>query len=347
MADNVFLDSASAMGLIFLWTIKVGNCIQPSRKISVLTDEPGNGMLSEDEDIVQEEELADVRSLTITNPNGDLDKLSLQLELEKMKMQAATAAATAAAEVEERKAVAAERAATTAAEEEERKAAAAERAATAAAEVQERKAAAAEQAATAAAELEERKAAAAERTAAAAASLEHTAKNLNWPQDKWYLIIQNSLTAVSPGDVVQEECLAVTRSSIKDTPTESSSNPLPVSEPMDFNELMISPLREKNQRPYTITQRISPTNYIIATPDKRKLKALEEELWHYKEREQMFIVKKERLLVENERLNWENEAMQKELSEELGNKRESSSDDSSENERDVCKTVFMREGTSV
>ncbi|XP_068211951.1 uncharacterized abhydrolase domain-containing protein DDB_G0269086-like [Palaemon carinicauda] len=231
-----------------------------------------------DEDIVPEEELADVRALTVTNPNGDLDKLSLQLELEKMKLQAATAAA----EVEERKAAAAERAATAAAEVEERKAAAAERAATAATLVEREKAAtereraaAAERAATAAAELEERKAAAAERTAAAAASLERikvetaleqqekeseqknkalrvrlqiereaatvterdlafirlkekeegklipepfdvgkvqkllptfeerepdnyfsvfedTAKNLNWPQDKWYLIIRNS-----------------------------------------------------------------------------------------------------------------------------------------------------------
>ncbi|XP_068211139.1 uncharacterized abhydrolase domain-containing protein DDB_G0269086-like [Palaemon carinicauda] len=231
-----------------------------------------------DEDIVPEEELADVRALTVTNPNGDLDKLSLQLELEKMKMQAATAAATAAtaaAEVEERKAAAAERAATAAAEVEERKAAAAERAATAATLVERERAAAAERAATAAAELEERKAAAAERKAAAAASLERikvetaleqqekaseqknnalrvrlqiereaatvterdlafirlkekeegklipepfdvgkvqkllptfeerepdnyfsvfedTAKNLNWPQDKWYLIIRNS-----------------------------------------------------------------------------------------------------------------------------------------------------------
>ncbi|XP_068210793.1 golgin subfamily A member 6-like protein 22 [Palaemon carinicauda] len=46
-----------------------------------------------------------------------------------------------------------------------------------------------------------------------------------------------------------------------------------------------------------------------------KLKALEEELRHYKEREQKLIVEKERLLVENERLNWENEVMQKELRE--------------------------------
>ncbi|XP_068250491.1 uncharacterized protein [Palaemon carinicauda] len=51
-------------------------------------------------------------------------------------------------------------------------------------------------------------------------------------------VVLTNLIAVSPGDVVQEECLAVTRSSKKDTPTESSSNPLPVSEPMDFNELM-------------------------------------------------------------------------------------------------------------
>ncbi|XP_068208712.1 uncharacterized protein [Palaemon carinicauda] len=50
-------------------------------------------------------------------------------------------------------------------------------------------------------------------------------------------VVLTNLIAVSP-DVVQEECLAVTRSSKKDTPTESSSNPLPVSEPMDFNELM-------------------------------------------------------------------------------------------------------------
>ncbi|XP_068243231.1 uncharacterized protein [Palaemon carinicauda] len=227
-----------------------------------------------DEDIVPEEELADVRALTVTNPNGDLHKLSLQLELEKMKMQAATAAATAAtaaAEVEERKAAAAERAATSATLVEREKAA-----------TERERAAAAERAATAAAELEERKAAAAERTAAAAASLERikvetaaeaaataleqqekeseqknkalrvrlqiereaatvterdlafirlkekeegklipepfdvgkvqkllptfeerepdnyfsvfedTAKNLNWPQDKWYLIIRNS-----------------------------------------------------------------------------------------------------------------------------------------------------------
>ncbi|XP_068227609.1 uncharacterized protein [Palaemon carinicauda] len=213
-----------------------------------------------DEDIVPEEELADVRALTVTNPNGDLDKLSLQLELEKMKLQAATAAA----EVEERKAAAAERAATAATLVEREKAA-----------TERERAAAAERAATAAAELEERKAAAAERTAAAAASLERikvetaleqqekeseqknkalrvrlqiereaatvterdlafirlkekeegklipepfdvgkvqkllptfeerepdnyfsvfedTAKNLNWPQDKWYLIIRNS-----------------------------------------------------------------------------------------------------------------------------------------------------------
>ncbi|XP_068210324.1 golgin subfamily A member 6-like protein 22 [Palaemon carinicauda] len=46
-----------------------------------------------------------------------------------------------------------------------------------------------------------------------------------------------------------------------------------------------------------------------------KLKALDEELWHYKEREQKLIVEKEWLLVENERLNYENEAMQKELRE--------------------------------
>ncbi|XP_068235246.1 uncharacterized protein [Palaemon carinicauda] len=220
-----------------------------------------------DEDIVPEEELADVRALTVTNPNGDLNKLSLQLELEKMKMRAATAAA----EVEERKAAAAERAATAATLVEREKAA-----------TERERAAAAERAATAAAELEERKAAAAERTAAAAASLERikvetaaeaaataleqqekeseqknnalrvrlqiereaatvterdlafirlkekeegklipepfdvgkvqkllptfeerepdnyfsvfedTAKNLNWPQDKWYLIIRNS-----------------------------------------------------------------------------------------------------------------------------------------------------------
>ncbi|XP_068213182.1 uncharacterized protein [Palaemon carinicauda] len=51
-------------------------------------------------------------------------------------------------------------------------------------------------------------------------------------------VVLTNLIAVSPGEVVQEECLAVTRSSKKDTPTESSSNPLPVSEPMDFNELM-------------------------------------------------------------------------------------------------------------
>ncbi|XP_068206168.1 uncharacterized protein [Palaemon carinicauda] len=51
-------------------------------------------------------------------------------------------------------------------------------------------------------------------------------------------VVLTNLIAVSPGDVVQEECLAVTRSSKKDTPTESSSNPLPVSEHMDFNELM-------------------------------------------------------------------------------------------------------------
>ncbi|XP_068225315.1 uncharacterized protein [Palaemon carinicauda] len=51
-------------------------------------------------------------------------------------------------------------------------------------------------------------------------------------------VVLTNLIAVSPGDVVEEECLAVTRSSKKDTPTESSSNPLPVSEPMDFNELM-------------------------------------------------------------------------------------------------------------
>ncbi|XP_068239120.1 uncharacterized protein [Palaemon carinicauda] len=206
-----------------------------------------------DEDIVPEEELADVRALTVTNPNGDLDKLSLQLELEKMKMQAATAAA----EVEERKAAAAERAATAATLVERERAAAAERAATAAAELEERKAAAAERKAAAAASLERIKVETAleqqekaseqknnalrvrlqiEREAATVTErdlafirlkekeegklipepfdvgkvqkllptfeerepdnyfsvFEDTAKNLNWPQDKWYLIIRNS-----------------------------------------------------------------------------------------------------------------------------------------------------------
>ncbi|XP_068250364.1 uncharacterized protein [Palaemon carinicauda] len=37
-----------------------------------------------------------------------------------------------------------------------------------------------------------------------------------------------------------------------------------------YHPLAGSPLREKYQGPYTITQRISPTNYIIATPDKHK-----------------------------------------------------------------------------
>ncbi|XP_068239890.1 calponin homology domain-containing protein DDB_G0272472-like [Palaemon carinicauda] len=195
-----------------------------------------------DEDIVPEEELADVRALTVTNPNSDLDKLSLQLELEKMKMQAATAAATAAtaaAELEERKAAAAERAATAAAELEERKAAAAERKAAAAASLErikvetalEQQEKASEQknnALRVRLQIEREAATVTERDLAFIrlkekeegklipepfdvgkvqkllptfeerepdnyfSVFEDTAKNLNWPQDKWYLIIRNS-----------------------------------------------------------------------------------------------------------------------------------------------------------